>query len=155
MFADDTDGADRAAPRSRANWLAWGVATFGLLFVLGYFVVKPLAERAISGALALLAGMLVAAGAAAQIPFDIACHRVEQSDEAQSLVGVPIQCAPFEESQWLASGDRQELEFTFKFSGPKGTGQAHVVAVRTNTAIEIKSIDVTGPTDDVTTLLAP
>jgi hypothetical protein len=155
MVTEDSHNAvQRASPRP-TSWLAWLAAILVLLVALGYFVVKPLVEKAIEGAGTMVVGLLAAAAQAAKVPYDMACRRVEQSDEVKALVGKPIRCASFEKSEWLDASDRNELEFKFQFTGPKGAGEAHAVAVATETGFQLKSVDVTGPAADVTRLVEP
>jgi hypothetical protein len=157
MPAVDIQGDDRApVPRRRTSWLAWVAAALLLLLALGYFVVKPQAERIVKGALeianTLLTSILQGLSALVVRLFNDACRRVEQSDEVKALLGDPIQCAPIEQTEWIDAQGRQEFEFKFKITGPKGTGQAHVVATATEKEFKITRIEVTGPGGETVTL---
>ncbi len=135
-----------AAPRRKARLLAWVVAVLFILAVAGVLVVKPLVTSALNGLGAALASFLQGLGAAVQAPFDEACDRVQQSAEVIALFGAPIECAPIEQTEWIDTEGRNELEFKFKFTGPKGTGQANVIAIAAESGFAVKHIWVTGPT---------
>ena len=157
MPAADTQGDDRApVPRRRTGWLAWVAAALLVLLALGYFVVKPQAERIVNGALEIantaLTSILKGLSALVVRLFDDACRRVEKSDEVKALLGDPIQCAPIEQTEWIDTQGRQELEFRFKITGPKGAGQAHVIATATEAGFEITLIEVTGPGGETVTV---
>jgi hypothetical protein len=155
MFVEDSIDCSERIPPRQTGWLTWLAAILVLLFAFCYFVVKPLVENAVQGAGTVLIGLVVAAAQAAKVPYDIACHRVESSQAVKAIVGEPIVCVPFEKSEWLDSASRDQLEFQFDFTGPRGNGRAHVVVAASDTAFEIKSLAVTGPTGEVTLVPEP
>jgi hypothetical protein len=135
--------------------LAWVAAILVLIAALGYFIVKPLVERALMGAGAVIGVFALAAAEAAQVSFEMACDQVRQSPEAIALVGEPIVCAPIEETEWLDPQGRQTLEFKFGVKGPKGAGVAHAVVAPIASGFEIRSVELRGPAGDVVLLPLP
>jgi hypothetical protein len=137
------------------KWLQWVAAALILLVAFGYFVVRPLAERVLQGAIAVVGAIAQGAAVAAQMVYADACHRVELSPEARALLGDPLVCAPIEDVQWLEPPDNQHLAFQFKVSGPRGDGEVHVVAAADQTGMRITSLDVTGPTETIALPVMP
>jgi Cytochrome oxidase complex assembly protein 1 len=136
----------------RTKGLAWFAAILVLLAAFGYFVVKPLVERVVAGAGAVIGAFAEVAAEAAQLGFEMASDQVQQSPEARAILGEPIECAAVEQTEWIDAQGRNELEFRFAVSGPKGAGVAYVIAVPSETGIELKRVEITGPDGEVVAL---
>jgi len=148
MAATERIEVPAARRRRRTSFLKWVGVGFVLLAAFGYFVVKPVAEKALQGAVAAVGGLLTVVGQIATfvgILYDDACQRVAQSPRAKDLFGEPIQCASLEDVEWLDATAHNALEFRFQVSGPDGTGEAHAIAVTTDDGLELTRLEVTGP----------
>lgn len=148
---DFHQGQPVTSPR-RTSGLAWLAAIVVVLLFFGFFVVKPLVERAATGAATVLSMVLQAIAQSAEMGFETACDHVRQSPLATDLLGEPLRFAPFEQTEWLDTHGRNELELKFAVTGPKGAGVAHVVLVPTEAGFEVKSADLAGPGGEVVEL---
>jgi hypothetical protein len=137
-----------------AALLVFLAAVLVLAVALAARVAPPLmsaAQQALSG---LIVAGVQAAAAGARVPYEMACQRVLGSGDVRALVGEPFACAPLEEVEWIGESPDQ-LEFTFKVTGPIATAEAHAIARTTNMGIELARVEVTGQGDEILVLPPP
>ncbi len=139
--------------RGPSHWVEWVATIVLLLLAFTHFVVQPLVESAFRGALSVVGSLAQGIAEVVQQSYDTACTSVERSPRVAAMFGTPVECAPLEQTTWLDAHDRDEIEFTFAVSGPQGSGEAHVVAVPTETGLEPLRMIVSGPQGAV--LLTP
>lgn len=128
------------------KWVARLALVCLLLVLCGWLVVRPLAERALRGVGGTAAVVLQSIGMAASATYETARQQVEASQQAKSLLGEPLVCAPVEDVTWLESVRPNVLEFEFAVSGPLGQGTVRASATSSGQALEISQLTLT--TDD-------
>jgi hypothetical protein len=97
MPSAESSGAPAALPRRRTGCLEWFAAVVVLLIAFGYFVVYPITQRAVRGALEDLGVVMDGLAAIVARTYDDARQHVEESPQAKQLFGEPVQCPPVEE----------------------------------------------------------
>ncbi len=160
MVNGEFEGSTPHVARSRAKGcVAWAIAIALVSIAVGYFVVKPLVERALDvagdAANTIIEGAAQAVAAAARIMHEQAYDRVASSPQVRALVGEPVVCAPLEKVQFLSPQDAQTVEFKFEVRGPKATADAHAIATTIDRRIELKNVSIVVPGGETIELPAP
>ncbi len=149
MSTHDTDHAADGVREGRTGCLEWMALIVLVVVVGGYFVVWPIAQRAVEGfgaaAESALQGALEGLSQAVVAQYDEARLRVEHSPRCHALFGEPITCPPPDEATWLEGSGDDTFEFTFAIEGPKGRGSAHAYVAAAATGLEIERLEVTAP----------